>query len=187
MTSNRSLLPYVMRVVTGADTADEELVKTLFDEHAGPLYGYVLRLTGRFGTSGGRRAGNAAAAWRHPDASAAARLRAWLSTVAVTSSSTSTAPGRGAPAGDRRSRRSPYRLPTTSWSGRSSRGPSPRRWPRCGPSTVRCCWRSTTGEISEGGVGHAGHPAGHGQSRDPYALRALGSRSRSEGWRRDDV
>ena len=47
--------------VSPAGTADEELVRALFDEHGGPLYGYVLRLTGDPGKGGGCRAGDAAA------------------------------------------------------------------------------------------------------------------------------
>ncbi|HSF26167.1 MAG TPA: sigma-70 family RNA polymerase sigma factor [Actinomycetes bacterium] len=68
-----------------ASTGDEELVRALYAEHAGPLLGYVLRLTG-----GDRyRAEDVVQetllrAWRHPEALAAATgsPRPWLYTVA---------------------------------------------------------------------------------------------------------
>jgi RNA polymerase sigma-70 factor (ECF subfamily) len=65
--------------------ADEEALKRLWDEHAGPLFGFVLRLTG--GDRG--RAEDVVQetmlqAWRHPEALDPARgpLRPWLLTVA---------------------------------------------------------------------------------------------------------
>ena len=68
-----------------ASTGDEELVRALYAEHAGPLLGYVLRLTG-----GDRyRAEDVVQetllrAWRHPEALAASdgSPRPWLYTVA---------------------------------------------------------------------------------------------------------
>ena len=65
-----------------ASTGDEELVRALYAEHAGPLLGYVLRLTG-----GDRyRAEDVVQetllrAWRHPEALAASdgSPRPWLS------------------------------------------------------------------------------------------------------------
>jgi RNA polymerase sigma-70 factor (ECF subfamily) len=68
--------------VTAADTADEELVRTLFEEHAGPLYGYVLRLTGDSGRAEDVVQETLLRAWRHPDALAGRPIRAWLFTVA---------------------------------------------------------------------------------------------------------
>jgi RNA polymerase sigma-70 factor (ECF subfamily) len=65
--------------------ADEETLRRLWDEHAGPLLGFVLRLTG--GDRG--RAEDVVQetmlqAWRHPEALDPARgpLRPWLLTVA---------------------------------------------------------------------------------------------------------
>jgi RNA polymerase sigma-70 factor (ECF subfamily) len=68
-----------------AGTADEDLVRALYAEHAGPLLGYVLRLT-----DGDRaRAEDVVQetllrAWRHPAAlaNAKASARPWLCTVA---------------------------------------------------------------------------------------------------------
>lgn len=65
--------------------ADEELVRTLYDEHAGPLLGYVTRLVG-----GDRQRAEDVVqetlfrAWRHPDALTPERgsVRPWLWTVA---------------------------------------------------------------------------------------------------------
>ncbi|MEU7835942.1 MULTISPECIES: sigma-70 family RNA polymerase sigma factor [unclassified Nonomuraea] len=68
--------------MTAADTADEELVRTLFDEHAGPLYGYVLRLTGDSGRAEDVVQETLLRAWRHPDALTGRPIRAWLFTVA---------------------------------------------------------------------------------------------------------
>jgi RNA polymerase sigma-70 factor (ECF subfamily) len=65
--------------------ADETALRQLWDEHAGPLYAFVLRLTG--GDRG--RAEDVVQetmlqAWRHPEALDPARgpLRPWLLTVA---------------------------------------------------------------------------------------------------------
>ena len=65
--------------------ADEEALRRLWDEHAGPVFGFVLRLTG--GDRG--RAEDVVQetmlqAWRHPEALDPARgpLRPWLLTVA---------------------------------------------------------------------------------------------------------
>ena len=68
-----------------AETADEDLVRALYAEHAGPLLGYVMRLT-----QGDRaRAEDVVQetllrAWRHPEALAQAETsaRPWLCTVA---------------------------------------------------------------------------------------------------------
>lgn len=68
--------------VSAAGTADEELVKTLFDEHAGPLYGYVLRLTNDSGRAEDVVQETLLRAWRHPEALAGRPIRAWLFTVA---------------------------------------------------------------------------------------------------------
>jgi len=64
-------------------TADEGLLRALYDEHGGPLLGYVLRLTG------GDRAQaedvvqeTLLRAWRHPEALAGRPVRPWLFTVA---------------------------------------------------------------------------------------------------------
>lgn len=65
--------------------ADEDLVRVLYDEHAGPLLGYVLRLT-----RGDRHHAEDVVqetllrAWRHPEALARAErsVRPWLWTVA---------------------------------------------------------------------------------------------------------
>ncbi|MFI0350696.1 sigma-70 family RNA polymerase sigma factor [Actinomadura sp. 9N407] len=64
-------------------TADEGLLRALYDEHGGPLLGYVLRLTG-----GDRPQAEDIVqetllrAWRHPDALAGRPVRPWLFTVA---------------------------------------------------------------------------------------------------------
>lgn len=66
-------------------TADEELLRTLYAEHAGPLFHYALRLT-----SGDRQWAEDVVqetllrAWQHPAAFEPARgpARAWLCTVA---------------------------------------------------------------------------------------------------------
>ncbi|MEV5954835.1 sigma-70 family RNA polymerase sigma factor [Streptomyces sp. NPDC051987] len=66
-------------------TADEELLRTLYAEHAGPLFHYVLRLT-----SGDRQWAEDVVqetllrAWQHPAAFEPERgpARAWLCTVA---------------------------------------------------------------------------------------------------------
>lgn len=66
-------------------TADEELIRELYKEHAGPLLGYVLRLV-----RGDRQRAEDVVqetllrAWRHPESLDPARgsLRVWLATVA---------------------------------------------------------------------------------------------------------
>lgn len=69
-----------------AATLDDEVVmRALYDEHAGPVLGYVLRLTG-----GDRQRAEDVVqetmlrAWRHPEAALPAKgsLRPWLLTVA---------------------------------------------------------------------------------------------------------
>jgi RNA polymerase sigma-70 factor (ECF subfamily) len=68
--------------VSPAGTADEQLVRALFDDHGGPLYGYVLRLTGDPGRAEDVVQETLLRAWRHPDALAGRPVRAWLFTVA---------------------------------------------------------------------------------------------------------
>jgi RNA polymerase sigma-70 factor (ECF subfamily) len=64
-------------------TADEGLLRALYDEHGGPLLGYVLRLTG-----GDRPQAEDVVqetllrAWKHPEALAGRPVRPWLFTVA---------------------------------------------------------------------------------------------------------
>lgn len=65
-----------------AGTADEELVRTLFEEHAGPLYGYVLRMVADAGRAEDIVQETLLRAWRHPDAVTGRPVRAWLFTVA---------------------------------------------------------------------------------------------------------
>ncbi len=81
-----------------AATLDDEVVmRALYDEHAGPVLGYVLRLTG-----GDRQRAEDVVqetmlrAWRHPEAALPAKgsLRPWLLTVRATSSSTMRGPAR---------------------------------------------------------------------------------------------
>ena len=66
-------------------TADEALMRALYDAHAGPLLGYVLRLTGgdRFRAEDVVQE-TLVRAWRHPEALARAHgsIRPWLCTVA---------------------------------------------------------------------------------------------------------
>lgn len=64
-------------------TGDEQLVRALYAEHAGPLLGYVLRLTG----GDQQRAEDVVQetllrAWRHPEALSGRPIRPWLFTVA---------------------------------------------------------------------------------------------------------
>lgn len=70
---------------SSAATAGEEFVRTLYAEHAGPLFGYVLRLV-----AGDRQRAEDVVqetllrAWRHPEALDPERgsVRPWLRTVA---------------------------------------------------------------------------------------------------------
>lgn len=64
--------------------ADEELVRTLHDEHAGPLFGYVVSLTGDRVSAQDVVQETLLRAWKHPEALAPERgsTRAWLFTVA---------------------------------------------------------------------------------------------------------
>lgn len=64
--------------------ADEELVRALHDEHAGPLFGYVVSLTGDRVSAQDVVQETLLRAWRHPEALAPERgsTRAWLFTVA---------------------------------------------------------------------------------------------------------
>ncbi|KAA9382084.1 sigma-70 family RNA polymerase sigma factor [Microbispora cellulosiformans] len=68
--------------VSPAGTADEELVRALFDDHAGPLYGYVLRLTGDPGRAEDVVQETLLRAWRNPGVLEGRPVRAWLFTVA---------------------------------------------------------------------------------------------------------
>jgi RNA polymerase sigma-70 factor (ECF subfamily) len=68
--------------VSHAGTADEQLIRALFDDHAGPLYGYVLRLTGDPGRAEDVVQETLLRAWRNPDVLADRPVRAWLFTVA---------------------------------------------------------------------------------------------------------
>jgi RNA polymerase sigma-70 factor (ECF subfamily) len=63
-------------------TADEELVRALFEDHAGPLYGYVLRLIGDPGRAEDVVQETLLRAWRHPSVLEGRPVRAWLFTVA---------------------------------------------------------------------------------------------------------
>jgi RNA polymerase sigma-70 factor (ECF subfamily) len=71
--------------MSAAATLDDQLIRALYAEHAGPLLGYVLRLTG-----GDRHRAEDVVqetmlrAWKHPEAAVPAHgsLRPWLITVA---------------------------------------------------------------------------------------------------------
>jgi RNA polymerase sigma-70 factor, ECF subfamily len=65
-------------------TADEAALRRLWDEHAGALLGYVLRLTGDRGWAEDVVQETLLQAWRHPDALDPVRgpARPWLMTVA---------------------------------------------------------------------------------------------------------
>lgn len=69
---------------TGAGTADEALVRTLYAEHAGPLLAYAMRLTHDRYRAEDVVQETLLRAWRHSEALDAARgsLRPWLFTVA---------------------------------------------------------------------------------------------------------
>jgi len=77
--------PSVERVVELVHRADEEVIRALYAVHAGPLFGYVLRLL-----DGDRQTAEDIVqeamlrAWQHPEALAAERgdIRPWLFTVA---------------------------------------------------------------------------------------------------------
>ncbi|MBO4270759.1 sigma-70 family RNA polymerase sigma factor [Microbispora triticiradicis] len=68
--------------VSPAGTADEELVRALFEDHAGPLYGYVLRLTSDPGRAEDVVQETLLRAWRNPAVLEGRPVRAWLFTVA---------------------------------------------------------------------------------------------------------
>jgi len=68
--------------VSATRTADEELIRALFDDHAGPLYGYVLRLTGDPGRAEDVVQETLLRAWKHPSVLEGRPVRAWLFTVA---------------------------------------------------------------------------------------------------------
>ena len=65
-------------------TSDAALLRTLHDEHAGALWGYVLRLTGDHGRAEDVVQETLLRAWRHPEIldSSQGSPRAWLFTVA---------------------------------------------------------------------------------------------------------
>ena len=65
-------------------TSDAALLRTLHDEHAGALWGYVLRLTGDRGRAEDVVQETLLRAWRHPEIldSGQGSPRAWLFTVA---------------------------------------------------------------------------------------------------------
>lgn len=68
--------------VSPAGTADEELIRALFEDHGGPLYGYVLRLTGDPGRAEDVVQETLLRAWRNPGVLEGRPVRAWLFTVA---------------------------------------------------------------------------------------------------------
>jgi RNA polymerase sigma-70 factor (ECF subfamily) len=68
--------------VSPAATAADELMRALVEEHGGPLYGYVLRLTGDPGRAEDVVQETLLRAWRHPSVLGARPVRAWLFTVA---------------------------------------------------------------------------------------------------------
>jgi RNA polymerase sigma-70 factor (ECF subfamily) len=68
--------------VSPAGTADEELIRALWEDHGGPLYGYVLRLTGDPGRAEDVVQETLLRAWRHPSGLQGRPVRAWLFTVA---------------------------------------------------------------------------------------------------------
>ncbi|BCJ35448.1 RNA polymerase sigma factor [Actinocatenispora thailandica] len=63
-------------------SADDELLRSLYDEHAGPLYGYVLSLTGDRGWAQDIVQEVLLRAWQHPPAADGRPVRGWLYTVA---------------------------------------------------------------------------------------------------------
>ncbi|WP_283138796.1 sigma-70 family RNA polymerase sigma factor [Rhizohabitans arisaemae] len=65
-----------------AGTADESLMRALFDDHAGPLFGYVLRLTGDRQRAEDVVQETLLRAWRNPRALSGRPIRPWLFTVA---------------------------------------------------------------------------------------------------------
>lgn len=68
--------------VSPAGTADEELIRALWEDHGGPLYGYVLRLTGDPGRAEDVVQETLLRAWRNPSGLQGRPVRAWLFTVA---------------------------------------------------------------------------------------------------------
>lgn len=70
--------------VSVAATLDDDLVRTLYAEHAGPLLGYVMRLTGDRQQAEDVVQETMLRAWRNPQAidNSAGSLRPWLLTVA---------------------------------------------------------------------------------------------------------
>ncbi len=72
--------------VRALPVADEQLVRALYEEHAGPLLGYVRRLTGDPGRAEDVVQEALLRAWQHPQAFEPGRerssVRGWLFTVA---------------------------------------------------------------------------------------------------------
>ncbi|GII57516.1 RNA polymerase sigma factor [Planotetraspora thailandica] len=60
----------------------EDLMRALVEDHGGPLYGYVLRLTGDPGRAEDVVQETLLRAWRHPSVLEGRPVRAWLFTVA---------------------------------------------------------------------------------------------------------
>src|ERR1022692_1255980 len=151
---NRPAPPPVPPDVPNAGTAprtgrvaDEAFVRALYAEHGGALLRYALHLTG-----GDRQRAEdlvqetIVRAWRHPDALTDRPARPWLFAVARNLAGHGCSPwpatllsiptARGRP-GRRRPGRQPWNCcpPTTMPTARSSRGPSPTPWLRCGRIT----------------------------------------------------
>ena len=73
-----------MSPVTSAANAEEALMKALYDEHAGPLWRYALRLTGDAARAEDVVQETLLRAWQHPEVigDTERSARAWLFTVA---------------------------------------------------------------------------------------------------------
>ncbi len=73
-----------MSRLTSAADAEAALMKALYDEHAGPLWRYALRLTGDAGRAEDVVQETLLRAWKHPEVMSDSERspRAWLFTVA---------------------------------------------------------------------------------------------------------
>ena len=73
-----------MSRVTSAANAEEALMKALYDEHAGPLWRYAMRLTGDASRAEDVVQETLLRAWQHPEVIGDSErpARAWLFTVA---------------------------------------------------------------------------------------------------------